>query len=460
MKKHKKNIILVLKALFPCFLLIAFAFLIRFYEPGFFSGLFSSKEKEGITKTEAAAYSSFSGEYALSEIGSGNVVTPQQYGALADGTHDDAPALQKALESGKPVVLISDLYLFSGVSVWDYDVSLNGNGYVLYCDGGGLAVCASLNRDSASDAAVIMEKEPFYDTYHKGYVSYQGSNPLGLTLEDYTVDYFNEHHAYISNLIILARNCDGLCGLELKRMCKSVVNNVSSICEKGFDGEVGILIHDCYQTRVENCYAQNWTGTTTSDRGYGIEAFGNGITISGCSAYGNKHDICICSGRDIISNDITVENCRVGCNDNAGEYRSDGSEEYQARFDIHAAGERVTVNDLHIAVEDADPGTILAAIRVPEAEINRLDIEADDGYLVFAELADTIYFTDLQMPDVDLYGGYTEEEAVNEIHITNGAIKGMDRLGPDTKVYLENVTVEDEINEEYQIIQWPADSEE
>ena len=39
-------------------------------------------------------------------------MTPQQYGALADGTHDDAPALQKALESGKPVVLISDLYLF------------------------------------------------------------------------------------------------------------------------------------------------------------------------------------------------------------------------------------------------------------------------------------------------------------------------------------------------------------
>ncbi len=395
----------------------------------------------GVSRVQAAVYSSSSKGFHLSAIGSGNVVTPQQFGAKADGINDDAPALQAALESGKSVILVSDLYLFSDVSVWDHDVNLNGNGYVLYCDGCSIEICAFRNEDPNSDMFVITENEPYYDTYHRGYVSYHGENPIGEISGNSTVSYFNEHHAYISNVVILCRNMEGRCGLTLKRMCKSLLSNVSSICEKGADGEVGILIYHCYQTRVENCYAQDWVGAATGNRGYGIEAYGNDIVISGCSAYGNKHDICICSGRDIISNNITVRDCRVGCQFDPNAYRSDGSRTYQARFDIHASGKNVLVQNLHIAVENADASTIYVALRCPEAVIDGLYIEGEDGYIDFGELADKMYFTNLQMPSIKLHGGHSDEEAVNEIHITNGTIKGIDNMRPSTQLYLENVVM-------------------
>ena len=411
---------------------------------GFFAGEKEQIEQEGISRADAEDYSSSAKGIELSEIGSGNIVTPQQFGAKADGIHDDAPALQAALESGKAVILVSNLYLFSDVSVWDCDVSLNGNGYVLYCDGCGIEICAYRNDDPASDAAVITEKKPYYGTYYRGYVSYHGSNPLKETLENCTVSYFNEYHAYISNVVILCRNTEGLCGLTLKRMCKSLVNNVSSICEKGSDGEVGILIYHCYQTRVENCYAQNWTGNATGERGYGIEAYGNDITISGCLAYGNKHDICICSGRDIISNNITVKDCQVGCRYDPDAHRVDGTRRYQARFDIHASGQDVVVQNLDIVVENADAGTAYVVVRSPEAVINGLNIQGEDGYVSFGELADKVFFTDLNMPDVRLYGGFSEEEYVREIHITGGSIRGIDQMQPDTELFLKNVEMKDE----------------
>ncbi len=434
------------KVLLLCFGVLAIVLALCFWKKYSDPAKQEAVKQEGISRSDAANYSSGSEEYHLSEIGSGNVVTPQQFGAKADGTHDDAPALQAALESGKPVVLISDLYLFSDVSVWDHDVSLNGNGYVLYCDRCSIEICAMQKDDPNSDAAVVTENEPYFGTYFRGYVAYHGNKPIEEEIEDYTVSYFDEYHAYISNVVILCRNAEGLCGLTLKRMCKSVVNNVSSICEEGSDGEVGILIYHCYQTRVENCYAQNWTADVTSNRGYGIEAYGNDIMISGCKAYGNKHDICVCSGRDIISNNITVKDCQVGCRYDPNAYREDGSRKYQARFDIHASGEQVVVEDLDISVENADAGTIYAVVRCPKAVIDGLHANGKDGYVSFGEVADQVYFTDLHMPNIRLYGGFLPEESVHEIHITNGIIKQTDKIQPGTELDFENVTIEAEEN--------------
>ena len=397
-----------------------------------------SKGNEMLTAEAAVS------DQAALEHGGGNAVTPQQFGALADGIHDDGPALQKALESGNPVVLVSDLYLFSGVSVWDHNVSLNGNGHVLYCDGKGVEICATLNDDPSSAAAIVTENKPYYGTYHRGYVSYGGSGPLTENLGEVTVGYFHEYQAYLSDLTIIARNFDGQCGLELKRMCKSVVRNVRSICEEGSDGEVGIHVHNCYQVRLEGCHAQNWTASNTCDRGYGIEADGNDIVITGCTAFGNKHDICICSGRNIFSTDIRVNDCKVGCVYDPNAYRADGSKKYQARFDIHGAGERVFVNNLDIAVEAAGPDTIFASLRAPKAELNGMTLTGDAGYVVFAELADSFTFTGLRMENMDLYGGFRPEESIRELRITDGVLNGFARMGPHTKVYLEGVSVRDQ----------------
>jgi len=401
-------------------------------------------EAPGFTQEEVAQYSSSAGEDPLTKIGSGSVVTPQQFGALADGVHDDAPALQAALESGKAVVLISDLYLFSDVSIWDYDVDLNGNGYVLYLNDCIMEVCALRREEPGGDAAVYSEEQPFYGTYRRGYVSYHGSCPLAEPLEDYSVSYFNEHRAYISNVVLLYRGSGDACALTLKRLCKSLLRNVSVLCEKGSDGEVGILLYHCYQTRLENCYAQNWTASSTGNRGYGIEAFGEDISLEGCAAYGNKHDICLCSGRDIISNNITVKNCRVGCQYDPSATRDDGSRTYLARFDIHAAGQNVRVENLNISVENANAGTVYACLRCPEVTVEGLTIQGEAGYIDFGELAHSVTFRDLQMPNIKIHGGFAPEQSVKELSIQNGCIAGFEALRPDTQVHLENVTLTEE----------------
>ena len=48
------------------------------------------------------------------------------------------------------------------------------------------------------------------------------------------------------------------------------------------------------------------------------------------------------------------------------------------------------------------------------------------------------------MPDVRLYGGFSEEEYVREIHITGGSIRGIDQMQPDTELFLKNVEMKDE----------------
>ena len=77
----------------------------------------------------------------LKNIGTGFsdiYVTPEQFGAKGNGIDDDSPALLKALETGRPVMLKQDLYLKSRILVIDKNVFLDGCGYTLHCDGGAL----------------------------------------------------------------------------------------------------------------------------------------------------------------------------------------------------------------------------------------------------------------------------------------------------------------------------------
>ncbi len=90
-------------------------------------------------KAEAAADRA---EAAAGGAGAGHTVTPECFGAVGDGLHDDGPALKKALESGQPVILTKDLYLKSDILITDCDVNLDGQGHTIHCDKAGITIRA------------------------------------------------------------------------------------------------------------------------------------------------------------------------------------------------------------------------------------------------------------------------------------------------------------------------------
>ena len=292
----------------------------------------------------------------LKNIGTGFsdiYVTPEQFGAKGNGIDDDSPALLKALETGRPVMLKQDLYLKSRILVIDKNVFLDGCGYTLHCDGGALdfkdnsdffAVYAStLPEGKDGDCSIISETNTFYDTYHRGYVSYHGRKPIPQeeTYTDYTESKFNEYRAVLKNIKFQCQNFKGLVALNLRKMCHSCIQNVSTVCtDTEGTGSVGILVDSCCYCTIRDCYSSGWTDDLSCDvtnRGYGICANGNSIVIDGCEAWNCKHTVSVAGNRSYWSTDIKVQNCIFGL-----EYkeatRIDGSQRYQQVMDSHAAG--------------------------------------------------------------------------------------------------------------------------
>ena len=215
----------------------------------------------------------------LKNIGTGFsdiYVTPEQFGAKGNGIDDDSPALLKALETGRPVMLKQDLYLKSRILVIDKNVFLDGCGYTLHCDGGALdfkdnsdffAVYAStLPEGKDGDCSIISETNTFYDTYHRGYVSYHGRKPIPQeeTYTDYTESKFNEYRAVLKNIKFQCQNFKGLVALNLRKMCHSCIQNVSTVCtDTEGTGSVGILVDSCCYCTIR-ILGSNESGSPTA----------------------------------------------------------------------------------------------------------------------------------------------------------------------------------------------------
>lgn len=335
----------------------------------------------------------------LKNIGTGFsdiYVTPEQFGAKGNGIDDDSPALLKALETGRPVMLKQDLYLKSRILVIDKNVFLDGCGYTLHCDGGALdfkdnsdffAVYAStLPEGKDGDCSIISETNTFYDTYHRGYVSYHGRKPIPQeeTYTDYTESKFNEYRAVLKNIKFQCQNFKGLVALNLRKMCHSCIQNVSTVCtDTEGTGSVGILVDSCCYCTIRDCYSSGWTDDLSCDvtnRGYGICANGNSIVIDGCEAWNCKHTVSVAGNRSYWSTDIKVQNCIFGL-----EYkeatRIDGSQRYQQVMDSHAAGLGVNFENCTIRIlgsnESGSPTAFL--ISAPDVRISNLLVQCDGG---------------------------------------------------------------------------------
>lgn len=366
--------------------------------------------------------------------------SPEQFGAVGNGITDDAPALAKALESGKPVRLTQDLYLKSRLLIIDKDVVLDGCGHTLYCNGAALdftensdflAIYSRTISAEGADCRIYREKTTHYDTYHRGYIEYKGRKPIPQeeVYTDYTVTGFNEHRAVIKNVRMVCTNFKGLCALTLRKMCHSVIENVQTVCEDVTGtGSVGILVDSCCSTALRGCYSSGWTDDLSckvTNRGYGFCCNGNGIVIDGCESWNCKHDISVAGNRDYWSTDIRVQNCTFGCEFDQ-QKRIDGSYRYQQIMDSHAGGYGVRFDDCNIIVRNANESAspIAFYLTAPDVHVSGLEVLCDGGgcWATVGGLAEKIYLDNVRGDNLILQPGSMYERA-REFHLNGCKFK-------------------------------------
>ena len=267
-------------------------------------------------------------------------VTPEQYGAMGDGVHDDGPALKAALESGKPVALTRDLHLFSAIVITDKDVYLDGHGWTVHLHGehmertagGGVGgqcirILSTRYEGELSDADVISYTEnstapvnpgyPDSTAYRRGYLSYHGFNPTPdkETYADYTAWSWYEHHATIQNVRFVGDHVDGMMFLQLLQMCKSTVSDCEFRTLPGHDAAIGLQVNNGYSILIDRVRAENFFCSRTRralSTGYGIQVIGDAITISNCITRDCKNHINIGGGSGasgIFTTGAILTNC-------------------------------------------------------------------------------------------------------------------------------------------------------
>ena len=411
-----------------------------------------------------------------SGIGMIGYITPESCGAVGDGVYDDAPALQRALASGKPVCLTQDLHLFSHISVTDKDVYLEGLGHTLYlhglnmagntASGGSGGVCVNIgstwNDGVIQNADVIIYTEdgtanvepafPNQCSYHRGYLSYHGRNPTPTkeTYEDYTTHSWKEVRADIRNVNFVGDHTDGLTYLRLNLVCNSKVDNCMFKCVTVDGAAIGLQVNYGYNVMLSRIRAENFTCNTARlilSTGYGIQAIGDAITISNCILSNCKNHINIGGGSGpsgIFTTGAIMDNIVMYTKD-TGE-KSIGNPDanlYQQMLDLHEGCHHPLVSNIYLEYENAKGesgwGTLIH-LSCPSATVSNVVCRYHDpygeyglGYIGFGPLAERFELNNIHAPGCMLFAhgwGYEREVAYDanktkEIIINGGEIGGI-----------------------------------
>ena len=344
-------------------------------------------------------------------------VTPEQYGAIGDGVHDDGPALKMALQTEKLVRLTQDLYIKSKIEIYDKNVILDGQGYTLHLDGEDFHLLRSGNTLSRDHFILFASTSHSFDSpgeaqesglpiiqyteagtwqdiakgenYHRGYISYMGQNPTEGQEEYEAFDKirgWDVNTAQIRNVKMECTKVDGLMILRLTRMSFSVIDNVSiksmdaeqyndaSIIvptTANYDASTGIYLEQAYNVKIHHFHGENLTALNTAglwSGGYGILAAGTDVTISDSTFVNCKHPLDPGGSFDHWCTGFVMNNCQCHVND-LGRIRTDGGKQYQQQIDVHPAMQDIIIENIYISWTDnrtaeqkAENGIYTAAI--------------------------------------------------------------------------------------------------
>ena len=415
-------------------------------------------------------------------------VTPEMFGAIGDGVHDDALAIQTALESDKPVKLTQDLYIFSHIRVANHNVDFDGCGYTIYVDYSNIyqsltesqiaiQICAT-EDENATDLKVIYNTnrlsvwEYWYpdadsshntDIYGYGYLSYRNENPAPQWLIDKigdnpTIKCFNQYSAHIRNLNIYGINMIGHYCLSLRYMCHSNLNNINVSCDFEHDGKVGIWISRCYDVIVEHCYAENFASSKDWDKlgnnGYGLQCTGDKITVRDYIGYNNESNFNLAGDRYIWTTRFIMDGANMSYDASIGNNRPgwDGnktSERFATIFNSHADAICPIFNNIHVAAYN-HKNRELIGFRCPECIVNNLTVHTTNGgIMLFSEFPEHVYISGLYAPTLSFrcYGGgnWAVNPKQKDIILINSYIKEVERFNGSVTLRMSNCIVQDKI---------------
>ena len=389
----------------------------------------------------------------------GGIISPEMYGAIGDGIHDDAPALQAAMQSGKPVALTQNLYLFSQILVTNKDVFLDGQGFTLYMDGAAFQnnnqlthfinlYCPFDDTDETCEMTMVTDTTDIVvaenGIYHKGYVSYLGDNPTPgqETYDNSEIHHWHAHSATIKNLNCECKNVDSTIILYIDRYCHGLLQNLRLCTINGEDGGSGINIWGCYDFNITQCFVSGFASLHTGDAihhslGAGLTASGTNITISDCVLRNCRAELSLGSSRRYFDCGVVVNN--VVLERNPG-YTLD------RLFDIHAAIYNPMISNITINNNtDLNEGFYAILWRCPKVYAQNICIQSNAGMtgLFFGELAEEIIINGLYAENCDL----RTDNATNmlkTIEINTGIIRRLLACNStSTLIRMRNVTIRD-----------------
>lgn len=390
-------------------------------------------------------------------------VTPDDYGAFGDGVHDDAPALKAALESGLPVKLTRNLWLFSSILVENRSIELDGQGFTLYCRSAGITIRSVLRDSPAGDCALVSNNvqsdyEAERSPYFQGHLVYKGRKTLPESYADSTVKYFDIYSAWVHDLHM---QCEKMYGdgektitcLALYHMCDSVIERCSTVLTDDEDGAGGIFALYCQNTRISHCYSSGWTildHSGTDGRGYGFQIMGDNVILEHSAAEQCKHCIAVGSVHNCWSTNIIIDHCNFRCDFTKQIFPETGAGRYRQLIDVHGDAHNVLVTGCNLYWWALDGNTQSAPViifRNPTTILSNCNIYGNGGNIAFGEFAKIMYFDQLYAPAVHISTGFRQggdtdpTHYMDELHISNSDFARLRDCNSPTKIYMTGCTV-------------------
>lgn len=385
------------------------------------------------------------------------IVTPEMYGAVGDGTTDDSTALQAALNSGNPVVLTKDLYLFTPIAVENKDVFIDGRGYTLHIDDSKNLLTNDSNSSSTNDSnSSSTDKVSYFitircsnefnqeeqrncemrmvwdpaeikvannDTYHKGYISYRGNNPTpdcevyhNLSENDENkkvkIFYWHAHSVTVKNINCECQKVSKTLIFSFDGMCHGLLQNLRVYTVKGQDGGAGINVYRGYDFNITNCFVSGFAGLGNNTPeiyhsiGYGLQASGTNITISDCVFRNCRAELSIGASRSYFDCNVIVNNIILerdpGYVDNENIFHN---YTHDRLFDIHAAIHNPLISNVTINNNTALTIGFYAILwRCPRVYAQNIYINSNANMtgIFFGELAEEITINGLYAAKCDI----------------------------------------------------------
>jgi len=345
-------------------------------------------------------------------------VTPEDYGAVGDGTFDDAPALKAALESGKPVVLANDLHIFTPIMVEDKNVFLEGNGHTITLHGENMTESACIfirampHEGVIEGADVVVHSElsgtegnrggvlnPGFPgtSYRRGYLSYHGFNPTPdkEVYENEELQSWEEHRVVITDTVFSGENTAGKTFLRVFQTCHSRISNCLFVVPDGEDAVCGIDAFNSYDLKITGCTADGFCANTINHSwGYGIKANGDAILIDGCTVKNCKVGVCVGGGGEYMSTGVLISNLIAQVKD-SGRNAQGGGRLYQQMLDLHEGCLRPVIENAWLQYENASANDVIGTliqISCPEATLSNIQAQYhslegwNPGYIGFGPL--------------------------------------------------------------------------